>query len=172
MARLFASRSHPAAILQKRRRLRVLHALRLLDTAHEPFLDAVVDSAATIANTPIAALSLIDAERQWFKASLGMGVRETPLDVSFCRHALDDARPLIVPDTRLDLRFAETGAVKGDLHVRFYAGFPLVIGGMAIGALCVVDDHPRRLLARQCERLAELAAGAVAWIETHAAKAR
>lgn len=163
-ARVFASR--------ERERLRILQALQLLDSAREPFLDAVVASAATIANTPIAALSLIDVDRQWFKSALGIDAAETPLDASFCRHTIVDATPLVVPDTRREPRFAGSPAVTGKLHVRFYAGFPLVVGGSVIGALCVADDHPRHLSDRQRERLADLTAGAIAWIETHAAKGR
>ena len=171
-ARLLALRRSRIAASRERERLRILLALQLLDTAREPFLDAVVASAATIANTPIAALSLVDVDRQWFKGSVGIDVAETPLDASFCRHAVGGTEPLVVPDTRRDPRFADSPAVTGDMHVRFYAGFPLSVGGLVIGAVCVADDHPRSLTSRQRQRLVDLTAGAIAWIETHAAKAR
>ncbi|CAN5710574.1 hypothetical protein BH09PSE5_BH09PSE5_45780 [soil metagenome] len=159
----------PANPTNEKSRLALLHELRILDTPDEELSNAVVAAAAAMANTPIAAITLIDAHRQWFKGVVGMDVRETERAVSFCGHAiLSPNEPLIVADARLDPRFADNELVTGDAGIRFYAGFPLLVAGHAIGALCVVDDMPHGLTPDQIDRLQSLAAGTAAWIEISA----
>ncbi len=157
----------PAAPYPKdeRRRLQTLQTLQVLDTPPEAFSDAVAVAAATIANTPIAAISLVDEQRQWFKGSLGLEPEQTPRDAAFCSYTILDAnRPLVVSDARLDPRFSDNPLVLGDLRACFYAGFPIVVDGQPVGALCVIDDHCRSLDPAQLERLTTLANGVAAWL--------
>ncbi|ACA15427.1 putative phytochrome sensor protein [Methylobacterium sp. 4-46] len=133
-------------------RLAALHGLGLLDTPPEERFDRLVTLAAQSLATPFAALSLVDRDRQWFKAKAGFPFRETPRDASLCAHAVaasdgSGARlPLVVPDTLLDSRFADNPAVVGPPYLRFYAGQPLILAqGHCIGTLCVADTRPRFL---------------------------
>ena len=159
----------PAAPLppNESRRLRKLERLAILDTAPEMFSEAVAAAAASIANTPMSAISLVDRDRQWFKGSCGLDVDETSREVSFCAYAILDDAPLVVPDARVDARFADNPFVIDGPNVRFYAGFPLVVDRQRVGALCVIDDRPRELSPDQVERLTVLAQGASAWLATH-----
>jgi GAF domain-containing protein len=127
-------------------------------------LQRVADEAAKFFDTPIAAISIVDRERQWFAASAGLDVEETPRAISFCAHAIHcPGEPLVVPDARRDSRFAGNPLVMFAPHIRFYAGVPLVDRqGYPLGALCVIDSRPRAeppnlfelsLLAREAERL-------------------
>ncbi len=138
-------------------RLRVLEEFRLLDTDPEEAYDFVTTIAAEIAETPIALISLIDAERQWFKSNHGLdGIEQTPRAVAFCAHAIEGTKPFIIPDAQSDPRFAQNPLVVGAPHIRFYAGFPLVTDeGAALGTLCVIDRKPRTLTDRQ-QRLLSL----------------
>ena len=135
---------------QEQERLRVLHALALLDTAPEPEFDTAVAIAKQLLDCKTAFLSLVDADRQWFKATSGSDVCETGRDVSFCTHAVAADAPLVVPDTLADARFADNPLVTGSPHIRFYAGVPLrararVDGPLLpVGTLCVTDDRPHR----------------------------
>ena len=150
--------------LQESDRKRTLDSLNILDTLPETFSQSMAAAAASIANTPVSAVSLVDSERQWFKGSCGLDVTETSRDVSFCAHAILGDEPFIVADARQDPRFRENALVTGAPFIRFYAGFPLVVQGQAVGALCVIDDRPRRLTPDQIERLTDLARGAAAWL--------
>ena len=141
-----------------------LNALDVLDTLPEAFSDAVSTAAAAIANVPISAISLVDTERQWFKGSCGLGVRETSRDVSFCAHAIHDTEPFLIPDALADPRFCSNPLVTGAPFIRAYAGFPIVVSGQAVGALCVIDDRPKRLTQNQIDQLSTLAAGTAAWL--------
>ena len=156
----------PAAPLPSNepRRLNRLKALHVLDSMPEAYSESVSAAAAAIANTPISAISLVDAERQWFKGACGLDVDETPRDVSFCAYAILRPEPFIVSDTRVDERFRDNPLVTGEPFIRFYAGFPLVVNGVSIGALCVIDDHPRELSPSQVSRLTSLADGTAAWL--------
>ena len=144
----------------ERRRLARLQALAVLDTDPEPVFDILARMAAEICGTPIGLVSLVDAERQWFKAAQGLdGVRETPRAISFCQHAILDDQVMQVPDAERDSRFAGTPLVTSDPHVRFYAGAPITMPtGERIGTLCVIDRQPGRLDARQEAALRDLAA--------------
>ncbi|WP_375183996.1 EAL domain-containing protein [Aquabacterium sp.] len=150
--------------LDEARRLARLKALAVLDTPAEPLFDALTRLASELCDMPIALVSLIDADRQWFKAAVGLpGVCETPRDVAFCSHAILGEDILEVPDARLDPRFAQNPLVTEPPHIRFYAGAPIALDdGTRIGTLCVIDSVPRQLDARQRTVLRELAATAAA----------
>ena len=141
-------------------RLRALRELVVLDSAPEPVFDAIARLASELCGVPIALLSLVDAERQWFKANVGLpGINETPRDIAFCAHGIASDTLFEVPDATLDARFADNPLVTGTPDIRFYAGAPLVLpGGERIGTLCVVDRHARRLDAAQARTLQSLAA--------------
>ena len=127
-------------------RLEVLWQYGLLDTPPEVELDDVATIAARVCGTPIALISLIDENRQWFKARHGLDLQETPRDIAFCAHAILGTDLLIVPDTLEDARFRDNPLVQNDPHVRFYAGAPLISEeGFALGTLCVLDRRPRNL---------------------------
>ncbi|MPR33985.1 sensor histidine kinase [Salmonirosea aquatica] len=141
------------------KRLDALRNYNILDSLPESDYDAITQLAAQICQTPIALISLVDAQRQWFKSNHGLQVRETPREVAFCAHnIIDPSSPLIVEDARLDERFVENPLVTGDPHIVFYAGMPLVDSdGFALGSLCVIDDRVRQLDADQLSALKTLA---------------
>ncbi len=123
----------------------------ILDTDFEAAYDDLVELAAHLCGTPIALVTLLDRDRQWFKASLGLtGTRETARDMSFCGHAIHSSELMIVPDARIDQRFHDNPLVAGEPHIRFYAGAPLVTpDGHALGTLCVIDSEPHDLSREQ-----------------------
>ena len=141
------------------KRLAALLELRVLDTLPEQAFDDIVALAAHICGTPIGLVSLVDAQRQWFKAKVGLAADETHRDLAFCAHAIVAAEPVfIVEDAQQDPRFADNALVTGDPHIRFYAGAPIVLpGGHAMGTVCVIDTVPRRLDAAQLGALQALA---------------
>lgn len=143
----------------EKQRLARLQALSVLDTAAEPLFDSLVQAAALVAGAPIALVSLIDAERQWFKANHGLGdATETPRDAAFCAHAILGDEIFEVPDTRLDPKFVDNPLVVGNPGIRFYAGAPLTLtDGLRMGTLCVIDRKPRMLTSNQREILTQLA---------------
>jgi two-component system, NtrC family, sensor kinase len=127
-------------------RLEALHDLRILDVAGGPELDELVGLVSDLCNTPIAAISLVDKNRQWFKSSRGLAVDQTPRDIAFCSHAIEQRGLFVVRDATADVRFQNNPLVANDPHVRFYAGLPLVVqGGHSIGTLCVIDNKARDL---------------------------
>ena len=148
-------------------RLDALLSYQILDTLPEKVFDDLTRLASTLCGTPIAAVSLVDTYRQWFKASVGLSVSETPREVSFCAHAmLDTDRILEVPDATLDERFATNPLVTSDFHLRLYVGAPLVTPtGEALGALCVIDRVARQLTPQQLDGLAILSREVVAQLE-------
>ncbi|MGK2928980.1 MAG: sensor domain-containing phosphodiesterase [Acidimicrobiales bacterium] len=147
-------------------RVAALRRLGILDTAPEEQFDAIVHLASLICRTPIAAVSLVDDDRQWFKAQRGLSVVETPRTDSFCTHTIIGRNVFEIRDAAADPRFADGPLVRGDPHVRFYAGAPLVTrDGFAIGTLCVLDREPRRLDDDQHTALLALAGQAMAQIE-------
>lgn len=121
-----------------------LYRYDVLDTPPEHAFDHIAELAAHLLDAPIALVSLIDRDRQWFKACVGLSERETGLDASFCVYAIQTEGPTIVPDATSDARFADTPLVTGEPGIRFYAGVPLEISsGHRIGTLCVIDTTPR-----------------------------
>lgn len=128
-------------------RLQALRELLILDTPPEERFDRVARFAAEEFEVPIALVSLIDENRQWFKARVGLPVCETHRDISFCGHAILQDGIFVIEDALLDARFADNPLVTGEPHIRFYAGAPLRLpgGGAAIGTLCLIDRRPRRL---------------------------
>jgi serine/threonine protein kinase len=139
------------------RRLAALLSCGVLDTPAESAFDDVAQLAGQLCATPIALVSLVDRERQWFKASVGFDQREMSRDLSFCAHAIASSGTLVVPDAQADARFADNPAVTGDPHIRFYAGVPLMIEeGVFVGTLCVIDRVPRELSREQLSALEAL----------------
>jgi diguanylate cyclase (GGDEF)-like protein/PAS domain S-box-containing protein len=140
-------------------RIALLHALKLLDSPPEAVFDRITRLATQVMKVPIAVVSLIDRDRQWFKSRVGLDVAETPRDYAFCAHAIHRPEPLIVPDALQDSRFADNPLVKGAPHIRFYAGTPLFSSkGIALGTLCIIDRAPRVLNADERRAMADLAA--------------
>jgi two-component sensor histidine kinase len=148
-------------------RLAALRQYDILDTPRETDFDEVVEVASAICRAPISVINLIDHGRQWFKAEVGLGVRETPIDSSICAHAILQRGLFIIPDTKLDPRFADNPLVTGDPHLRFYAGALLETPeGFPLGTVCVLDYKPReldetqkaflQLMANQVMKLLEL----------------
>lgn len=147
-------------------RLAALRDAAILDTPAEAAFDELTELAAYICQTPISTVTFIDADRQWFKARLGLTDQETSRDISFCSHAILANVPLIVPDATRDDRFSAFSNVTGDPHIRFYAGMPLRSrDGFAIGTLCVIDREPRVLTPVQERALSALARQASAQLE-------
>ena len=144
-----------------------LDLLAVLDTGTEGSFDGLVQAAAAICGTPIALISLIDHDRQWFKANVGLeGVSETPRAISFCTHAIEQPDLFVVEDAQLDPRFASNPLVTGDPRIRFYAGAPLHLAdGAAVGTLCVIAREPLRLTDQQREVLRQLGRTAVHLLE-------
>ncbi|MBV9389240.1 MAG: EAL domain-containing protein [Chroococcidiopsidaceae cyanobacterium CP_BM_ER_R8_30] len=139
-------------------RLKTLSQYQILDTAPEAYFDDLTRLAAYICHTPIAAIGLIGAERQWFKSRVGILATEESRNITFCAHTILQADLLIVPDTLQDERFVNNPFVTGDTHIRFYAGAPLITpDGFALGTLCVLDHVPRELSNEQQEALRILA---------------
>lgn len=128
------------------RRLRALRRLNLLDTPAEEVFDEITRLSAELLEVPIALVSLVDERRQWFKSRVGLNAQETNRTISFCGHAINSQDTFVVEDASQDPRFADNPLVRGPLHLRFYAGVPLVLpGGEAVGTLCVIDRVARQL---------------------------
>ena len=131
-------------------RLSALRRYRILDTEPERCFDDLALLASQVCGTPMALITLVDEQRQWFKSRVGVAVAETSRVVSFCAHAIEQQDLLIVPDTLQDARFRDNPQVTGSPHIRFYAGAPLVTPeGHALGTLCVLDSRSRTLTADQ-----------------------
>ena len=147
-------------------RLAALDELDILDSEPEERFDRIARIAAEAFDVPIALVSLVDRERQWFKSCIGLNVRETPRDMAFCAHAIMEEEVMIVPDACLDPRFADNPLVTDGPRVRFYAGCPLKLpDGNMMGTLCLIDTRPRQLddskikLLQDLGRLVEIELG-------------
>jgi ribonuclease BN (tRNA processing enzyme)/DNA-binding response OmpR family regulator len=142
-----ACRWQPAALpWNEEQRLVALRALGVLDTPGEERFDRLTRLAAALFEVPVALVTLVDRDRQWFKSRHGLDMLETPRDMSFCAHALFSDDVMVVSDTRLDDRFADSPLVAGEPRIRFYAGYPVTDpGGTCFGTLCLMDTRPRHL---------------------------
>jgi serine/threonine protein kinase len=138
-------------------RLAALRRYRILDTDPEQSFDDLTFLASHVCGTPIALITLVDADRQWFKSKVGLSLQETARNISFCTHTILQTEVLMVRDAQNDERFACSALVCADPHVRFYAGIPLITPeGHALGAMCVMDRVPRQLSPDQVSALAAL----------------
>lgn len=147
----------PIAI-NEAKRLKVLWQYDVLDTVPEEVFDDLTELAARICEAPIALISLVDENRQWFKSKVGVTLNETSRDISFCSHAIEQQELFIIPDATQDLRFANNPLVVSNPKIRFYAGAPLITpDGHALGTLCVIDKVPRELRPEQKQALRVLA---------------
>jgi PAS domain S-box-containing protein len=147
-------------------RLEALRRYAILDSLAEPDFDDLAGLAAHICRTPIALVSLIDLDRQWFKAKVGVTETQTARDIAFCAHTIGQSDVMVVPDAMADERFAANPLVTGDPHIRFYAGAPLMTSdGYALGTLCVVDRVPRELTTPQRDALKALSRQVVSQLE-------
>lgn len=147
----------PATPANEKQRLQTLRDLKLLDTPAEERFDRVTRLAKQVFGTPIALVSLVDADRQWFKSRQGLDATETPRSISFCGHAILDDKILVVNDATGDERFCDNPLVCGDPNIRFYAGYPISApDGSRIGTLCIIDRKPRDVSNEQLQLLREL----------------
>jgi GAF domain-containing protein len=153
-------------------RLRALAEYMILDTESEAVFDDLVAIAAAICEAPISLISIIDPDRQWFKARHGLAVSETSRDDAFCAHTILGDSTMVVPDALKDERFERNPLVLGDPRIRFYAGSPLrTPDGYKLGSLCVIDRRPRELTPGQIMilgRLARQASALLQWRRTMA----
>jgi diguanylate cyclase (GGDEF)-like protein len=137
-------------------RIDTLRSLSILDTPPEERFDRLTRLAKRLFGVPIAQVTLVDADRQWFKSGAEPGNTESPRRVSFCAHAILSDDVLLIPDAREDKRFFDNPLVTGDPRIRFYAGCPLKVDGHNLGTLCVIDDKPRVFTEEEQELLADL----------------
>ncbi len=152
-------------------RVDALKKLGILDTPPHKNFDNITSLAATILNTPIALISLVDESRQWFKSAYGLDATETCRKISFCQYTIQQSSIFEVCDTHLDTMFVDNPLVTGDPNIRFYAGAPLTTKqGHRLGSLCVIDHHPRSLNEKERETLLLLAEQAVSMIELYEQK--
>jgi diguanylate cyclase (GGDEF)-like protein len=147
----------PPAPPNERQRLATLRSLKILDTPAEERFDRITRVARRMFNVPIALVTLVDAERQWFKSKQGLESRETPRSVSFCGHTILKEEPMVIPDAQRDERFRDNPLVTDAPHIRFYAGYPLSApDGSKLGSLCLIDRQPRQMSAEDLATLMTL----------------
>lgn len=148
----------PELLVTEKMRLETLRALNILDTLPEERFDRITRMAKRLFNVPIALVSLVDENRQWFKSSYGLNVSETPREISFCGHAILGNGTFYINDTLKDERFFDNPLVTGAPNIRFYAGHPLTAAnGEKMGTLCIIDNKPKQLTADDLTALSDLA---------------
>jgi diguanylate cyclase (GGDEF)-like protein len=152
----------PLLPVNESKRVETLRALNILDTSAEERFDRLTRLAKRLFGVPIALISLVDTDRQWFKSCQGLDASETPRNISFCGHAILADEVFVIEDALLDERFNDNPLVTGDPNIRFYAGFPLAVAnGSKLGTLCVIDSQPRiltdedRVLLKDLARMVE-----------------
>lgn len=139
-------------------RLKALYEYNLLDTLPEENFDRLTKLASIICEVPIALISIIDKDRQWFKSNVGLGANQTPRNISFCQYSIMGTELFEVEDALKDSRFKENPLVLEDPNIRFYAGYPIIdLNGFALGTLCVIDKTPKTLSENQRLALKTLA---------------
>lgn len=160
----------PPIPIDEKYRLDALRSLNLLDTAPEPQFDSLVRLGQKLFDVEICLISLVDSNRQWFKACVGLGASETSRDISFCGHAIIGDDPFVIYDAQEDERFRDNPLVTGPPHIRFYAGIPLRIPvGYKLGTLCIISSKPRSdFSAEDKARLTDLASAAMSGIALRA----
>ncbi len=147
----------PVVPVNEKERQQALDSYDVLDTLPEKEYQDLIQIAAQICQTPISLVSLIDTNRQWFKARIGLAAQETPREIAFCAHAIHGNTPFVVEDASKDERFHDNPLVTGELGIRFYAGTPLINGeGQCLGTVCVIDQVPRKLNPEQLNALQSL----------------
>ncbi|MCG5239369.1 GAF domain-containing protein [Azospirillum doebereinerae] len=148
-------------------RLAALHRSGILDTSSDPAFENIVSWACDHFRVPIALVSLLDADRQWFKAKRGLDIQQTPRDVAFCHFTIQQSLPLVVEDALLDTRFEKNPLVLGSPFIRFYAGAPIINRDrLALGSVCLIDMVPRPFSMVDRMVLAQLTLSALTAIET------
>ena len=147
----------PAIPHNEEARIAALRLLNILDTEPEERFDRLTRMAKRLFSVPIATVTLIDSDRQWFKSQVGLKATETPRDISICAHAIVGDGLFLVPDTLQDARFLDNPLVTGDPNIRFYAGCSLKVGDQSLGTLCVIDREPREFGGEDRELLKDLA---------------
>lgn len=153
----------PSAPPDEKVRLETLYSLKILDTLPEERFDRITRVAAQLFDVPVAMVSLIDANRQWYKSCHGLSVSETPRGISFCAHAILGDDVFYIPDAQLDPRFSDNPMVTGDPHIRFYAGYPIAAAnGSKLGTLCLADRKPRQMSESELQLLRDLGN----WVQT------
>lgn len=158
--------SNTVAAVPEADRLTALESFRVVDIGFEQAFTDLVALAAAICDTPMAAISFVAEDRQWFKVRVGLDIKETARGIAFCAHTIEDDRIFEVEDAATDARFSTNPLVVGNPHMRFYAGAPLIAAeGARLGALCVIDDRPRKLTDAQRSALAILSRQVQAQLE-------
>lgn len=147
----------PTKPLDEQTRINTLKSLGILDSNPDERFDRITRLAKRIFNVPIALISLIDSDRQWFLSSVGIDIKETSRDISFCGHAILNDEFFTVPDTTLDSRFNDNPLVTGSLNIRFYAAYPITApNGSKLGTICLLDQLPRNFAAEDIQLLNDL----------------
>jgi GAF domain-containing protein len=158
---------------REQERLEALRSYAILDSDPERSFDDITRLAVALCGVPIAAISLVDEHRQWFKSRVGLDAEQTPREQAFCAQTIRSERLLVVEDAREDSRFCDNPLVTGEPRIRFYAGAPLTVeGGLRLGTLCAIDRQPRRLSPEQLAGLEALARQIVELLELRRVSAR